>query len=211
MFRHLLRASVVLVVFSASLFCVPSPAVAQGLFGGGGGAGGGGFLSDPFQFYYAFYLPNQQLQAMRPTPMDSINQAMVARQYYAQSDKKGLYNPISPFGADSTYDPLHPYSGQQGKERIVRPYRFVQNPSNQDGSGPSLYYGRAQTYFPSLRLGRGPNANTYAKGSRALSRANQRTGGMGGGGMGGMGGGGMGGMGGMGGGGMGGGGMGGMM
>jgi len=211
MFRHLVRATVVLVVLSASLVCVPSRAVAQGFMGGG--AGGGGFLSDPFQFYYAFYLPNQQMQAMRPTPMDSINQAMVARQYYAQGDKRSLYNPISPFGADDKYDPLHPYSGQQGKERIVRPYRFAQDPSNSDGSGPSLYYGRAKMYFPSLRLGRGPNANTYAKGSRALSRANQRTGGMGGGGMGmgGMGGGGMGGggMGGGGGGGMGG--MGGMM
>lgn len=192
MVRHLLRAIVAMIVLNSALFCLPSPAQAQG-FGGGGG-----FLSDPFNFYYAFYLPNQQMQAMRPTPMDTINQSMVARQYYAQTDRRALYNPISPYG-DQTYDPLHPYSGQN-QERIARPFRYAQDTSNSDGSGPSLYYSRATQYFPTLRSGRGPNANTYGRTSRALgpSRALQRTGGMGGmgGGVGGMGMGGMGGMGG---------------
>ena len=74
MFRHLLRATVALVVLSGSLFCLPSPRSRTGA--SWAAAGAGGFLSDPFKFYYAFYLPNQQMQAMRPTPMDSINQAM---------------------------------------------------------------------------------------------------------------------------------------
>ena len=64
MFRHLLRATVAMVVLSASLICSP-PARAQGFMGGG--AGGGGFLSDPFNST-TFYLPNQQLQSLRPTP-----------------------------------------------------------------------------------------------------------------------------------------------
>ena len=91
---------------------------------GGLGLGGAGILNDPFTFYYAVYLPNQQLQSMRSTPMDSINAAMVTRQYYAQNDRRGLYNPISPY-AEQNYDPLHPYSRQQGSDRTARPYRFA--------------------------------------------------------------------------------------
>jgi len=207
MIRHLLHASLGLIVVSGSLFCVPTPAKAQGFMGGG--AGGGGFLSDPFNFYYAFYLPNQQMQSMRLRPSDTLNQVVAARQGYAQTDRRGLYDPISAAGGQS-YDPLHPYSGQ-GQERLGRPYRFATDPSNADGMGPSLYYGRASAYFPGVRAGRGANANTYGRTSRALgpNRVLSRTGGGGGGGgMGGMGGmGGGGGMGGMGGGG----GMGGMM
>ena len=113
--------------------------------------------ADPFTFYYAYYLPNQQMQAMRPRPIDTINAAVQNRQYYAQTQQKSLYNPISPYAED--YDPLRPYSQQQGRERAAQPFRFAQDPSNSDGAGPSLYYGRAATYFPDLRAGRGPNAN----------------------------------------------------
>jgi len=113
-------------VLGGSLFCLPSSAHAQGA----------DLLSDPFNFYYAFYLPNQQMQAMRPRPIDTLNQAVAARQYYAQNDRRALYNPISPNG-EQTYDPLHPYSGQN-QERLAKPFRFSQNPSNSDGSGPSL-------------------------------------------------------------------------
>ena len=136
-------------------------------------------MADPFQFYYAIYLPNQQLQSLRVKPSDTIDQAMVARQYFARNDRRTLYNPISPY-ADSNYDPLRPYSNQQGNERIARPFRFSHNPNNSDGTGPSLYYGRAAQYFPELREGRGKNANVYTP------RRRGRMGGMGGG-MGGMG------------------------
>ena len=135
----------------------------------GGGAGGGGFLSDPFTFYYAFYLPNQQLQALRPRPIDTLNQAVAGRQYYSQMDRRSLYNPISATG-DQSYDPLHPYSGQN-QERIARPYRFAQDPSNADGMGPSLYYGRAANFFPGLKSGRGPNANVTSRGEQPRARA----------------------------------------
>jgi len=145
----------------------------------------GDITADPFTFYYAYYLPNQQMQAMRPRPIDTINQAQQNRQYYAQTQRQSLYNPISPYGQD--YDPLRPYS-RQGGERVAQPFRFAHDTSNSDGSGPSLYYNRAGQYFPEMRAGRGPNAN--------IARTRSRGGGMGG--MGGMGGG-MGGMGGMGG------------
>ncbi len=197
MFRHLLRVMVGLIVASGALLSPASRVQAQGL-----GLGGGDITSDPFTFYYAFYLPNQQLQSMRPRPIDTLNQAVAQRQYYSQMDKRGLYNPISA-REDQSFDPLHPYSGQN-QERLARPFRFAQDPSNLDGSGPSLYYGRAASFFPGLRSGRAPNSNVTGRTSRALGtpRALGRGGGGGGGfggGMGGMGGmgGGMGGMGGM--------------
>ncbi len=188
MIRHVLRATATMIVLGGSLFCLPSSAHAQGGFMGGG-AGGGGFLSDPFNFYYAFYLPNQQLQAMRPRPIDTLNQAVAARQYYAQNDRRSLYNPISVYG-EQTYDPLHPYSGQN-QERLARPFRFARDPSNSDGSGPSLYYGRAAQFFPGLPLGRGGNANVVK--IRTVRRGGGGGAMGGGGGGGGMGGGGMGG------------------
>jgi len=153
----------------------------------------GDIASDPFAFYYAYYLPNQQMQAMRPRPDDAINQAVQQRQYFANLQRPTLYNPVSPY-TDSGYDPLKPYSQQQGKERLGSAHRFAQNPSNADGSGPSLYYGRATQYYPTLRAGRGPNANTATAGRRTGGgRRGGGMGGMGGMGMGGMGMGGMGG------------------
>jgi len=200
MIRHLSRLAISLVVLIVLPMLASGQAKAQGLFG----TDPTSFMSDPFSFYYAVYLPNQQLQAMRPTPMDPIDSAMQVRQYYAQAGQRNLTNPISPY-SEGNYDPLRPYS-QQNNERRARPYRFAQSVSNSQGAGPSLYYNRAAAYFPGLRPGVGSNANVY-RGHGSGAPRSGRTGGGGGGmggGMGGMGGGmggmggGMGGMGGMG-------------
>jgi hypothetical protein len=184
MLRHLVRMASTMLMLLVCLWGLSGRAEAQLL-----GSGSTDVLSDPFAFYYAIYLPNQQLQSLRPGPLDAVDNAMVARQYYAQTQRRSLYNPISPYS--ETYDPLNPYSAQ-GQERIARPFRFVQDPSNSTGDGPSLYYNRVAQYFPDLasRQQRRPNANV----------APIRRGGRGGrGGGGGGGGGGMGrGMGGMG-------------
>ncbi len=49
---------------------------------------GSGDITDPFAFYYAIYLPNQQLQSLRPGPLDAVDNAMVARQYFAQTQRR---------------------------------------------------------------------------------------------------------------------------
>jgi hypothetical protein len=158
-----------------------------------------GIFDDPFTFYYAYFLPNQQLQALRPSALDPVNNAMIQRQYFAQqSDRRTLYNPISPY-SDQGGDPLRPFS-EQGRERMARPHVFAQEPSSSGGAGPSLYFNRPTTYFPGLakRPGQHQNANVYSRGSRALGRGGRGAGGGGAGmGMGGFGGfGGMGGLGG---------------
>ena len=70
------------------------------------------------------------------------------------TDRRALYNPISPYG-DQTYDPLHPYSGQN-QERMARPFRFSQDPSNADGIRVrrSIMVVRI-SFFPGLAVGRG--------------------------------------------------------
>jgi hypothetical protein len=182
-FRHLPFLCLLCIV----TLLISSPAQAQ--ITATPGSGIGDITSDPFLFYYAYYLPNQQIQALRPRPMDVINQAVQNRQYYAQTQRQSLYNPISPYAEE--YDPLRPYSQQQGRERLAQPFRFVQDSSNSDGSGPALYYNRAAQYFPNLRPGRGPNQNIAR-----ISRGRGARGGLGGGFGGGGFGGGMGGMGG---------------
>ncbi len=171
-----------LFILGVGAVLTPSPARAQ--------LGIGDITADPFAFYYAYYLPNQQMQAMRPRAEDPINLAVQQRQYYATVNRPTLYNPVSAYN-EPAYDPLRPYSQQQGKERLGAAHRFALNPSNADGSGPALYYGRAAQYFPGIRAARGPNANTQTAARRA---GGNRMGGMGMGGMG-MGGMGMGGMG----------------
>jgi hypothetical protein len=184
MHRQILRYTPLLVLICIVASLVPSAARAQTPVPG---LGVGDIAADPFTFYYAFYLPNQQMQALRPKPIDIINQAVQNRQYYAQTQRQSLYNPISPYAEE--YDPLRPYSQQQGRERMAQPFRFVQDSSNADGTGPALYYNRAAQYFPNLRSGRGPNANVV-KLTRGRGGRGGFSGGMGGmgGGMGGVGG-----------------------
>ena len=78
MFRHLLRATVCLIVLCGSLFCLPSSADAQGVLGARRWLHGARrrLSQRSVHFYYAFYLPNQQLQSLRPRPIDTLNQAM---------------------------------------------------------------------------------------------------------------------------------------
>ncbi len=184
MVRLLHRAAIVSGVILISI-CGASPVKAQA------GLGAGGILSDPFTFYYGVYLPNQQLQSLRSSPNDTINSAMVTRQYYNQTNRSGLYDPISPYADDSS-DPLRPFA-KQGGERLARVNRFASTPNSSDGSGPSVYYGRASQYFPGLNGRSASNRNANVATGKAAGRSR---GGVGGGGMGG----GMGGMGGMGGG-----------
>ena len=158
--RHLVLAACMGLAVVVSLSAFPGRAEAQSATGTGLDAGG--LLNDPFTFYYAIYLPNQQLQAMRPGPLDAVSGAMPTRQYYAQADRRPLYSPISPYS--DTTNPLHPYS-QQGQERVARPNRFMHDPSNKDGQGPTLYYNRVSQYYPDLasRQIRKPNANTAGR------------------------------------------------
>jgi hypothetical protein len=125
----------------------------------------GGVGTDPFSFYYGYYLPHQAYIAAQPRPLDTINQMVATRQYTAQTDRSALYDPISPYG-DEELDPARPFSGRNGRERLARPMQFTYGGgagggamSNTMGHGPPMYYNRTARYFPTMKAGRGPNRN----------------------------------------------------
>lgn len=114
-------------------------------------------FNDPFMLYYGFYLPRQQALANQPGPSATLNYLTAERQQYAVTNQASLYDPASPYGRPN-YDPAPLGEGRAG-ERIAP----VRSPglytSHLNGNGPAIYYGRAQQYYPTLRSGRGPNAN----------------------------------------------------
>ena len=119
-------------------------------------AQGQGVGSDPFSFYYGYYLPHQAAIAAQPTPLDTINAVTANRQLTAQTNRETLYDPISPYGDDP--DLLNPFS-QRGRERAAKIQGFA---SNIRGTGPSTHYSRTERYFPGIRPGRGVNRNVSA-------------------------------------------------
>jgi hypothetical protein len=145
-----------------------------------------GVGADPFSFYYGYYLPHAAAMAARPTPLDSINQVTAQRQYTAQTDRSALYDPISPYAEEE--DQFGGRGGGRGGARGLtgggngRPqmFRYGKDNSNSRGEGPGMYYGRAASYFPTLREGRGANANIAKEHPhRGFSRGGGMGGGMG--------------------------------
>ena len=161
-----MRRSLMLTGLAALCVCLGSPSEARAQIGGiGVGA-------DPFSFYYGYYLPHAQYMAAQPTALDSINRVTANRQAAASTDRSTLYDPISPYGEDDL-DPLRPYSSSRGgQNRAVRARGFnMSDQTHAKGTGPSGYYNRTAQYFPTLRVGRGPNQNM------AMSRGPRRGGG----------------------------------
>jgi len=126
----------------------------------------GNLGSDPFSFYYGYYLPHQAAIAAQPTPLDTINAITQQRQFNAVTNRAALYDPISPY-AEEDLDPLTPYGAQRGRARGTQTTPGFA--SNARGSGPGLYFNRTGRYHPALanRVPRGPNRNIAAvRGSR---------------------------------------------
>jgi hypothetical protein len=137
---------------------------AQAQFGGTG---------DPFSLYYGYYLPHQAAVAAQATPLDTINAAQAARQFSAAADRSGLYDPVSPYGSEEDYDPTRPYARTRTAERLMHPHTFATSTTNarMRGFTPPMYYSRTARYYPTRRIGVGPNMNL------TVSR-NGRSGGM---------------------------------
>ena len=90
-----------------------------------------GLFNDPFTFYYAIYLPNQQLQAMRPTPLDSsTTRWSPANTTPSRIDVASTIRSRRTPTPTIRSDPIH----QQ--ERLARPSRFSHDPSNLTAWGP---------------------------------------------------------------------------
>ncbi|MDB5350239.1 MAG: hypothetical protein JWN86_1486 [Planctomycetota bacterium] len=132
-------------------------------------------FSDPFFLYYSFYLPRQAALAAQPTPEDFIRYNNTQRQVEVQSERRGLYEPISTIGLDEL-DPSRPYGARSGSSRLVRTSATGLVSSNLMGRGPASHYNRTAAYYPTMRTGVGRGGGRRAGGAASF-------GGGGGGGM----------------------------
>jgi len=138
----------------------------------------GGF-SDPFFLYYGFYLPRQAALAAQPQPDDQIRAQSAQRQYEVRSERQGLYDPGGGLGLDDL-DPLRPFGQRSGSSRLARTTPTGIVSQNLTGRGPAGYYMRHNSYYPTMRVGRGRNAGTSGVALGGGMSAPRGMGGMGG-------------------------------
>jgi len=111
-------------------------------------------FSDPFFLYYGFFLPRQAALAAQPQPEDNIRNQAVQRQYRAQTDRTGLYDPVGGLGLDEL-DPLRPFGQRTGSSRLARTSPTGMTVTHVNGRGPSGYYNNHGSYYPTIRSGQG--------------------------------------------------------
>lgn len=133
--------------------------IVLGSFGTSVQAQDGGF-SDPFFLYYGYFLPRQNALAAQAQPEDYYRAQSIQRQAAAQTDRQGLYDPLSSIGLDEL-DPLRPFGSRSGSTRMVAttPMGLRTSVSQRGHSAPGSYYARTsaagKTYYPTLRSGFG--------------------------------------------------------
>jgi hypothetical protein len=114
---------------------------------------------DPFNAYYGFYLPRQAAMAVQRSQgaEATVNALSAARQETAFTDRLGLNQPVSSLAGATAYDPERPFPD---RHQGLRPGGLADTGRSVDGSGPPMYFNRTGRYFPGVRRGRGPNADT---------------------------------------------------
>jgi hypothetical protein len=138
-------------------------------------------INDPFFAYYSFYLPRQQAQSLAPGPEATINAITANRQQYAATNRTDMFDPSGQGNGGSFLDSSGEFSPNAGLRRRTISTGVSRLGGNLNGLGPQGRFNAANQYHPTLRAGRGKNANVSVTRSRGFSG-----GGMGGG-MGGMG------------------------
>jgi hypothetical protein len=123
-------------------------------------------INDPFFAYYSFYLPRQQAQALSPGPEATINAITANRQQYAATNRTDMFDPRAQLGNfnDSSGD-FTPNAGTRRRTLSTGASRIGQN---LNGLGPQGRFNAATQYYPSLRAGRGKNANVAVIRSRGF-------------------------------------------
>lgn len=132
-------------------------------------------FSDPFFLYYGWYVPYQANQASLPRAEDTVRAFSAQRQMTAVTERSQLFDPI---GSLDEYDPLRTFGPEGGRTPLpaTTPTGIVHTHVN--GAGPAGYYNRVNTYYPTLRLGRGAN-QSLSPISRSPRTRNLRGGGFG--------------------------------
>ena len=122
---------------------------------------------DPFFLYYGWYLPQQNALANQPHIQDTIQQNVASNQAYALTNRSSLYDPNGGYGRFNPYaleGDMGAGAGTGARGGGTRGVRSSVPSSNVRGHGPPMYYNRAAQYYPSLRVGQGPNKNLAVAG-----------------------------------------------
>lgn len=163
-----MRRSLVALAVFFGLGLVGSPSTAQAQFNS---------FADPFTFYYGYFIPSQAYQASIPKAEDTVRMYSAQRQASALTERAGLYDPVGSMGGDDLLRSFGDPSARGGSPaRMTRTNPMGVVNTHVNGSGPTGYYNRVNTYHPNLRLGRGANRSIAPIGG-------PRRGGMGGFGM----------------------------
>lgn len=128
-------------------------------------------FSDPFFLYFGYYLPQQAALANQPRIQDTLNANVAAQQAYAQTNRANLYDPNGGYGRfdpHASVDPFDPNSRAAQGARVAGGMALRSRSSvptaNTNGNGPPMYFNRTAQFYPSMRSGRGPNANVRVPG-----------------------------------------------
>jgi hypothetical protein len=132
-------------------------------------------VNDPFFTYYSYYLPRQQAQAMSPGPEATINAVTANRQYYAATNRNGMFDPNASGGNQFESEEFSPNSGirKRGSGLSIQTGRFASgvHGGNLNGLGPQGYFGGGKLvpYYHDLKTGRGKNSNVSVTRARGFS------------------------------------------
>jgi hypothetical protein len=130
----------------------------------------GAGINDPFFAYYSFYLPRQQAQALQPGPEATINAVTANRQYYAATNRNGMFDPDAQGNGGFDSDEYFPGRPNQGSRSGMTGRKRQLHGGNLNGLGPQGYYNsKLSTYYPGIKSGRGKNSNTYTARGRGFS------------------------------------------
>jgi hypothetical protein len=137
-------------------------------------SGIGGSNGDPFFLYYGWYLPQQAALANQPRIQDTIQQNVAQNQAYATTNRSSLYDP----NGGSRFDPYAPEgelgAGGPGRGMLFKNRASVPTSIGRGlGHAPAQYYNRTAQYYPSMRVGQGPNRNLAVAG-RGVRRGGAR-------------------------------------
>ncbi len=128
----------------------------------------GGSNGDPFFLYYGWYLPQQAALANQPRIQDTIQQNVAQNQAYATTNRSSLYDPNGGYGRFNPYaaDGELGVAGGPGAFRSsqMRSRASVPSSNMRGTSAPGSYYNRTSQYYPSMRVGSGPNRNLAVAG-----------------------------------------------
>lgn len=137
-----------------------------------------GNANDPINFYYGVYLPRQQAQALQPGPEASIAALNANRQAYAATNRNDAFDTAANrFDVDAGE-----YGFNGGGRQPGGALPAARIGLNQNGMGPSKYYGGAKlrNFHPGLRSGVSKNANVATIRQRGSGIASAGYGGYGG-------------------------------